>query len=241
MKNRCVIFDLDGTLIDSREDIANAVNATRRDFNLPPLSLETVVSYVGDGVRKLIYRSFAGTDADLEEAIRVMGRHYAEHAVVKTTLYPGVADGIRVLSENGWKLGLVSNKPTELCRMIFRHFGLDAFFCEIIGGSSGFPLKPAPEALFHILKESGSDASLSWFCGDNHTDMNAARNGGMRSAYAAYGFGTLGFVYFMDGDPAGIVCTFIAFFTAALVIYMHRGNIKRLAAHTEKKLGEKAK
>ena len=54
MKNRCVIFDLDGTLIDSREDIANAVNATRRDFNLPPLSLETVVSYVGDGVRKLI-------------------------------------------------------------------------------------------------------------------------------------------------------------------------------------------
>ena len=86
----------------------------------------------------------------------------------------------------------VSNKPTELCRMIFRHFGLDAFFCEIIGGSSGFPLKPAPEALFHILKESGSDASLSWFCGDNHTDMNAARNGGMRSAYAAYGFGTLG-------------------------------------------------
>ena len=145
------------------------------------------------------------------------------------------------MSENGWKLGLVSNKPTELCRMIFRHFGLDAFFCEIIGGSSGFPLKPAPEALFHILKESGSDASLSWFCGDNHTDMNAARNGGMRSAYAAYGFGTLGFVYFMDGDPAGIVCTFIAFFTAALVIYMHRGNIKRLAAHTEKKLGEKAK
>ena len=78
MKNRCVIFDLDGTLIDSREDIANAVNATRRDFNLPPLSLETVVSYVGDGVRKLIYRSFAGTDADLEEAIRVMGRHYAD-------------------------------------------------------------------------------------------------------------------------------------------------------------------
>lgn len=192
MKNRCVIFDLDGTLIDSREDIANAVNATRRDFNLSPLSLETVVSYVGDGVRKLILRSFAGTDADLEEAIRVMGRHYAEHAVVKTTLYPGVADGIRVLSENGWKLGLVSNKPTELCRMIFRHFGLDAFFCEIIGGSSGFPLKPAPEALFHILTESGSDASLSWFCGDNHTDMNAARNGGMKSAYAAYGFGTLG-------------------------------------------------
>ena len=60
-------------------------------------------------------------------------------------------------------------------------------------------------------------------------------------ASSLYGFGTLGFVYFMDGDPAGIVCTFIAFFTAALVIYMHRGNIKRLAAHTEKKLGEKAK
>ena len=77
MKNRCVIFDLDGTLIDSREDIANAVNATRRDFNLPPLSLETVVSYVGDGVRKLIYRSLGGTVADLVEAIRVLGRHYA--------------------------------------------------------------------------------------------------------------------------------------------------------------------
>ena len=109
MMNRCVIFDLDGTLIDSRADIANAVNMTRRDFHLPEHSLETVVSYVGDGVRKLIFRAFAGTGVDMEEAIRTMNRHYADNAVVKTTLYPGVAQGLEELYAHGWKLALVSN------------------------------------------------------------------------------------------------------------------------------------
>ena len=190
--NRCVIFDLDGTLIDSRADIANAVNETRRDFHLPPLSQQTVVSYVGDGVRKLITRAFADTGTDVEAAIRAMGVHYAANAVVETTLYPGVAEGIRKLYSGGWKLGLVSNKPTELCRIIFRHFKLEPFFAEIIGGSSGFPLKPAPDALLHILERTGSSAAHSWVCGDNHTDLDAAKNAGMKSVFATYGFGTLG-------------------------------------------------
>ena len=188
--NRCVIFDLDGTLIDSRADIANAVNMTRRDFQLPPLPLETVVSYVGDGVRKLILRAFADTGADMEAAIQAMGIHYRENAVVKTTLYPGVAQGLEELYAHGWKLALVSNKPTELCRIIFRHFKLEPLFAEIIGGSSGFPLKPAPDALNHILHATDSDPAQSWVCGDNHTDLDAAKNAGMKSAFASYGFGT---------------------------------------------------
>ena len=192
MMNRCVIFDLDGTLIDSRADIANAVNMTRRDFHLPEHSLETVVSYVGDGVRKLIFRAFAGTGVDMEEAIRTMNRHYAENAVVKTTLYPGVAQGLEELYAHGWKLALVSNKPTELCRIIFRHFRLEPLFAEIVGGSSGFPLKPAPDALNHILRTTDSDPAQSWVCGDNHTDLDAAKNAGMKSVFASYGFGTLG-------------------------------------------------
>lgn len=190
--NRCIIFDLDGTLIDSREDIAAAVNATRSDFHLPPHSLDHVVSFVGDGVRKLIQRAFAGEAVDEEKAIQAMNRHYAEHAVVRTRLYPGVAEGIRKLHAAGWNIALVSNKPTEICHLIFRHFGLDSYFCEVIGGSSGFPLKPAPEAVLHILRKTGSDPSESWICGDNHTDMNAAKNAGLKGAFAAYGFGTLG-------------------------------------------------
>ena len=190
--NRCIIFDLDGTLIDSRADIANAVNMTRHDFQLPPLPLATVVSYVGDGVRKLIFRSFADTSVDMEAAIRAMGTHYAENAVVKTTLYSGVAQGLEKLHAHGWKLALVSNKPTELCRIIFRHFKLEPLFAEIIGGSSGFPLKPEPDALNHILHATGSDAAQSWVCGDNHTDLDAAKNAGMKSIFAAYGFGTQG-------------------------------------------------
>ena len=190
--NRCIIFDLDGTLIDSRADIANAINRTRVLFGFPMLPQEQIVSFTGDGVRKLIERSFSGTDIDIDAGITAMNRYYAERPAVCTTLYPGVRDGLQTLHDTGWKLGLVSNKPSELCRIIFRHFQLEELFCEIIGGSSGFPLKPAPEAMLHIVQKTNSSLQDSWVCGDNHTDMNAAKNAGMHGAFAAYGFGTLG-------------------------------------------------
>lgn len=186
---RCVVFDLDGTLIDSREDLAAAVNMTRREFGLSPLPLDRVTSYVGDGMRKLMQRALADASVDIDEAVKAMKRNYGENLVAATTLYPGVFDGVGTLLESGWSLAVVSNKPTEFCRTILRRFDLEDAFTEIIGGGSAFPLKPDPSSLHHILKVTGSAASKSWVMGDNHTDLEAGSRAGMKRCYAAFGFG----------------------------------------------------
>ena len=193
MVNRLVVFDLDGTLIDSREDLAASVNLTRGEFGLPPLSTEKVTSYVGDGVRKLITRVFAGYEGkfNLDEALVHMRRHYEANLVARTTLYPGVAEGLMSLRGKGVKLAIVSNKPTEFCGRIMDHFGLGALFDFVIGGDSGMPLKPDPASILHCLDGVGAAKSNAWIVGDNHTDLAAGRNAGIKRCFAAYGFGEL--------------------------------------------------
>jgi len=193
-KGRCAIFDLDGTLIDSREDIAAAVNMMRGELGLEPLPLKTVVSYVGDGVKKLVERALKGESADLVQAQALMKDCYRVNLIEKTTLYPGVFEGIERLKDASWSMAVISNKPTEFCRIILDHFRIELAFAHIIGGSSGFPLKPDPEALTYVLNDTDSDASSSWVVGDNHTDLDAGARAGMKRCYASYGF----------GDPKGL-------------------------------------
>jgi phosphoglycolate phosphatase len=189
MSNRCVIFDLDGTLIDSREDIAGAVNMLRESLGLPPLSLETVVSYIGDGAKKLVDRALAGENVNLPDAYKKMGECYRANLTNKTTAYPGVFEGVGALKEAGWELALISNKPTELCRLLLNHFKIGFAFSHIIGGGDEFPLKPDPAALNFVLERTKSEAAKSWVVGDNHTDLEAGTRAGMKRCYAAYGFG----------------------------------------------------
>ncbi len=188
-QGRCAIFDLDGTLIDSREDIAAAVNMMRAELGLAPLPLQTVVSYVGDGVKKLVERSLRGESADLEKAQSIMKGCYKANLVGRTTLYLGVFEGVQRLRDASWRLAVISNKPTEFCRTILAHFKLEQAFEQIIGGGSGFPLKPEVEALSFVLKETASDPASSWVVGDNHTDLEAGARAGMKRCYASYGFG----------------------------------------------------
>ena len=101
MNTKIIIFDLDGTLIDSRQDLAAGVNHMRTHYGLPPLSLEIASSYIGDGVRKLVERSLQGADVDLDEAVRINKEYYFSHLTVYTTLYTGVADGLRQLVSPG--------------------------------------------------------------------------------------------------------------------------------------------
>jgi len=189
--NKCVIFDLDGTLIDSREDLTAGVNLMRAEYNLPPLSLKTVSTYVGNGIRKLTQRSLEGHPAELDEAIAHLHRHYQKNMLEKTILYPGVSEGVYMLRSAGWKLGLVSNKSEELCRGLLRHFHLADCFSMIVGGDAKFPLKPDPSSLLAILREVSAAAQKSWMLGDNYTDMGAGRRAGMKCCFAAYGFGEL--------------------------------------------------
>lgn len=188
----CVIFDLDGTLIDSRQDLADAVNLTRRDFALEPLPLETVVSFVGNGARKLIERALAGTNVNIEDASGALKRHYQETMLNHTSLYHGVKETVSWLVSEGWPLAVITNKPSVFCRGILRHFDLERHFVSIIGGDGGFPLKPEPDAALHVLAATCAEPSASWLVGDNYTDMATARRAGINRCFVRYGFGRLG-------------------------------------------------
>ena len=189
MKPPLLIFDLDGTLVDSRADLAEGINHMRAHYGLEPLSLETVSGYVGDGVRKLVERSLQGAAVDVDEALAINKAYYFSHSTVHTSLYDGVADGLRMLAETGHRLAVLTNKPGDPSREILRHFGLAELFCRIIGGGDVPHLKPDPAGIFQCLEAVGADRSNAWMAGDHCTDLAVAQNAGIRSAFVRYGFG----------------------------------------------------
>lgn len=188
--NRCIVFDLDGTLLDSIADIALATNRMREHFGLAPLPEQTVMGYVGHGIAQLAERAvgdapqIAADDAKLE-----ILRAYCNAPVVRTTLYPGAEDGLRILRTAGFRLAVASNKPHELCLPILERLGVVGEFDAVIGGGRSIAMKPAPDMIRYALKETGCDPALSWMFGDSEPDMAAGRAAGCRTAYAAYGFG----------------------------------------------------
>lgn len=194
MKRQVLIFDLDGTLIDSRRDLATGINLMRRHYGLPPLPVETVVGFVGEGIRNLVSRSLkdAPFAVDLEEAVRLDSAFYREHLHDETTLYPGVRKGLERLAQAGHALALLSNKPARASRELLRHFKIEALFAGVIGGDSGLPLKPDPAAVFSILRDAGGAPADAWMIGDNHTDIAVAHRAGIHSILVTYGFGTPG-------------------------------------------------
>ncbi|MDD3118097.1 MAG: HAD-IA family hydrolase, partial [Victivallales bacterium] len=185
----CLIFDLDGTLVDSRADLCTGVNLMRREFGLPPLPPEQVGGYLGNGTVALCERSLAGTGVDPVTALPLMKHYYSVHLLDQTRLYPGVAETLRRVDAAGWRLAVVSNKLETPCRDILDGLGVGALFPVICGGDSGFGLKPAPEPLFHVLETLQVAPEESYMVGDNYTDLAAGRAAGVGRIFAAYGFG----------------------------------------------------
>jgi len=139
-----LLFDLDGTLIDSRADLACAVNLTRQDFGLPPRSTAEVVACVGEGVRLLIERAIPERP-DLWEAMLVRQRvHYVAHCLDRTVLYPGVADTLEALCAAGWRLAVVTNKPGPVTRPILEGLGIARFFGAWWGAATRRRSSPTP-------------------------------------------------------------------------------------------------
>src|SRR5580704_4128368 len=133
-----LIFDLDGTLIDSRLDLANAVNATRAHMGMPPLENERVYSYVGNGAPVLMRRSLgdAATEAQVEEALEFFLEYYREHDLDYTTLYPGVRESLERFRAAGKKMAVLTNKPVRMSRNIVNGLGIADFFFQVYGGNS---------------------------------------------------------------------------------------------------------
>ncbi len=191
-EHQLLLCDLDGTLIDSREDLATGVNLMRADYGLEPLSIGVVTDFVGDGARKLVERSLPGSVKSIEEALHKFKKYYKENMFVKTRLYPSVEEGLRLFHGKGWKLALSSNKPSDKCEEILKHLGIAVYFDMILGASENYPLKPDPASILIAMKETCTDKSATWIIGDNHTDLEAGRRAGIKRCYAKYGFGHAG-------------------------------------------------
>lgn len=184
-----IICDLDGTLIDSREDLASAVNFMRRFYGLDELPLDIVTDYIGDGARKLVERSIADHDIDLDQALKIMKERYHDHLFDRTVLYPGIEKGLMQIRKSGLKTAIVSNKPIRFTEKIVTYFKLCDHFDLVVGGDMDMPLKPHPALIEYSLNVTNASNFSSWIIGDHYTDLEAGRRSGIKRCFAAYGFG----------------------------------------------------
>ena len=198
-----IIYDLDGTLIDSRRDIANAVNGTLHELGFRELPLERVSSFVGSGVKNLMSHSLKevspspfplplegerGGVRGLERAIKLFRRRYGEHLLDHTVLYPAVKKVLEHFKAR--KQAVVTNKPEDFSVKILRELGAAPYFFRILGGDAGFPKKPAPEPVHEILRLASVLPEEALFVGDSALDIETGRNAGVKTAAVTYGFGS---------------------------------------------------
>lgn len=184
-----LVFDLDGTLIDSRLDITTAINRTRDELGLPPLVLEQVVTMVGEGARLLVERAL-GPEFPPDRVDQALARyldHYWAVCLETTRPYPGIEETLGALSER-YPLALLSNKGEALSRRILDGLGLSRHFREVLGGDSLPTRKPDPAGLLLLAKRFGVPAGDLLLVGDTWVDAETARAAGCRFALVEWGF-----------------------------------------------------
>ena len=186
---KALVFDLDGTLIDSQEDLALAVNLTLRAMGREALPTELVASYVGSGAPLLIARALGGrpTPEELEGALQFFLNCYDEHLLDHTRPYPGVREALERL--RGTPMAVLSNKPRNASVRILEELALAEFFKPIYGGNSFATKKPDPLGAMTVLSEFAVTAAEAVMVGDSEVDVQTARNAGMISAIVNFGFG----------------------------------------------------
>ncbi len=185
----CILFDLDGTLVDSRADLVLGVNLARRDLGLAPLAEERVVSFVGEGMRNLVARALPECPERLDDAVELTRLHYSQHLLDHTRPYPGVKLALAELRGLGYALGVVTNKPQEFSEAVLNGLGLAEFFRAVVGGGVCPQLKPDPAPLRLALEQCGAGAAGSWMAGDHFTDLESGRRAGLKCCFCRYGFG----------------------------------------------------
>lgn len=193
---RLLVFDLDGTLIDSRLDLIHSVNATLRHIGRPELDGGLVASYVGDGAPTLVRRALGDTDTDndalLPRALEYFLGYYRQHKLDHTTVYAGIPEMLSGLAQpsNGVRrlMAVLSNKPVNPSRDILRALGLGDFFVHVYGGNSFPTKKPDPLGISTILQETGVPAAEALMIGDSAVDVLTGRNAGMWTCGVTYGF-----------------------------------------------------
>lgn len=185
-KMEALLFDLDGTLVDTRADLAAAVNFALGRLGRPARTLEEVREFIGGGVRELIRSSLGPAHEDmLEPALALFRPYYLEHCADRSALYPGVGEALGKLAG---PVAVVTNKPEAASRAIFRALGVEAFFRAVIGGDSLPFLKPRPEPLWEAARRLGARPERVLMVGDSPGDVQAGRAAGMRTCAVTYGY-----------------------------------------------------
>jgi phosphoglycolate phosphatase len=183
-----ILFDVDGTLIDATSDIANGMNYALRALKLPELPKETIVSYIGAGVKYLIRNSIgAGDDAIIEKGTRLYADYYLAHAVDETVLYPHVTDILEYLK--GKRKFIFTNRYASFADVALRALGVRDYFEAIIGGDDESCIKPSVCSVDRIVKEFDIDKSRSLIVGDMDIDVMTGKNSGIKACWVTYGLG----------------------------------------------------
>jgi len=191
-----VIFDLDGTLVDSKLDLVHSVNAARGLMHLPPISEQLVSSYVGNGAPVLMQRALGpqASEADVARGLEFFMAYYRAHMLDNTRMYPGVKDALDRLREAGAKMAVLTNKPVRLSRLIVDRLGLKQHFFQVYGGNSFEQKKPNPIGIETLLSESGLARERTIMVGDSGVDIQTARNARVQACGVSYGFQPESFV-----------------------------------------------
>jgi phosphoglycolate phosphatase len=185
-----VVFDLDGTLVDTAPDIAGALAATLAEVGVRPPPLPAVKELVGDGARALIGRALAreGVDRDVDPLFLRFLAHYGAHLADASVPYPGVGEALAELAQAGVAAAVVTNKPGALARELLSRLGIAAGLVCIIGDGDGFPRKPDPAGALSILAAIGSSGARTAVVGDGLPDVRLARALGARAVAATWGY-----------------------------------------------------
>ncbi len=186
-RKRLIVYDLDGTLVDTREDISASANHLRAEMGLPPLPQAQICGYVGLGLRKLV-ANVLGTEEGpvVEEGMRLYRAHYAEHMLDHTVLYPGALDLLEHFRDRAQ--AVITNKPNPYSREILEALGVARCFVEIVAGDSGWPKKPDPESLLAILQREGIPPEEALLVGDSPIDVETGVKAGVLTVAVAHGF-----------------------------------------------------
>jgi len=187
-----LLLDLDGTLIDSRADLALAMNLTRADLGLPAIPEAEVVRDLGEAVGVRLARAIPERPELLEEALRLHQQHYLAHLLDHTCLYPGVEAALARFHRQGRALMVVTNKARVPTERILEGLGVRKCFQVVVGAGDCPALKPDPAPLLLALDQGGCSRAGAWMVGDHVTDLESARRAGLKRCFCRYGFGAHG-------------------------------------------------
>ena len=195
----CVVFDLDGTLADTMDDIVSAVQKTLDHAGFPPKSKETIRENIGGGARNLLIRCMNGSEELADAELQYFAKYYAEHAVSKTILYPFVEEVLSYYHERGY-VALATAKARAATEQILNHFGIAHYFDQVVTADDVSNPKPAPDCINKIIAQSGINPNEIVLIGDTTTDMRTGKNAGISTCCVTYGYGKLEDIIALEPD-----------------------------------------